>query len=303
MNFTAIDFETANNKRTSACSLGLVKVVNGIIEKKINYLFKPIPNYFTNSHIHGIFEKDVINKPHFIEYWDEISSIIGNDVVIAHYAAFDLSVLRYILEFEQIEFPYLKYVCTWRLSESIFDLVNYKLPTISNYLNINLNHHEALSDAEACAKIALNLMSIKKCDSIEELSMDFQMGEIYPPFKYRPFSNSYRKINRNERASIIIKDSIQNPFDQSLEQKSKKNIDRTTILNGESFVISGIFKKHSRDELKSLIDQNGGKNTSSISKKTSYLIAGENMGPSKREKAEMLGIHIISEDEFLSLLQ
>ena len=70
-----------------------------------------------------------------------------------------------------------------------------------------------------------------------------------------------------------------------------------------SFVISGIFKNHSRDELKSLIDQNGGKNTSSISKKTSYLIAGENMGPSKREKAEMLGVPIISEDEFLSLLQ
>ena len=76
MNFTAIDFETANNKRTSACSLGLVKVVNGIIEKKINYLFKPIPNYFTNSHIHGIFERDLINRPDLIEYWDEISRII-----------------------------------------------------------------------------------------------------------------------------------------------------------------------------------------------------------------------------------
>ena len=80
-------------------------------------------------------------------------------------------------------------------------------------------------------------------------------------------------------------------------------IDRTNTLQGKSFVISGVFKNHSRDELKSLIDKNSGKNTSSISKKTSYLIAGENMGPSKREKAEKLGIPIISEDEFLSLLQ
>jgi DNA ligase (NAD+) len=80
-------------------------------------------------------------------------------------------------------------------------------------------------------------------------------------------------------------------------------IDRTNALQGKSFVISGVFKNHSRDELKSLIDKNSGKNTSSISKKTSYLIAGENMGPSKREKAEKLGIPIISEDEFLSLLQ
>ena len=80
-------------------------------------------------------------------------------------------------------------------------------------------------------------------------------------------------------------------------------IDRTNALQGKSFVISGVFKNHSRDELKSLIDKNSGKNTSSISKKTSYLIAGENIGPSKREKAEKLGIPIISEDEFLSLLQ
>jgi DNA ligase (NAD+) len=80
-------------------------------------------------------------------------------------------------------------------------------------------------------------------------------------------------------------------------------IDRTNTLQGKSFVISGVFKNHSRDELKLLIDKNSGKNTSSISKKTSYLIAGENMGPSKREKAEKLGITIISEDEFLSLLQ
>ena len=80
-------------------------------------------------------------------------------------------------------------------------------------------------------------------------------------------------------------------------------IDRTNALQGKSFVISGVFKYHSRDELKSLIDKNSGKNTSSISKKTSYLIAGENMGPSKREKAEKLGIPIISEDEFLSFLQ
>ena len=80
-------------------------------------------------------------------------------------------------------------------------------------------------------------------------------------------------------------------------------IDRTNTLQGKSFVISGVFKNHSRDELKSLIDKNSGKNTSSISKKTSYLIAGENIGPSKLEKAEKLGIPIISEVEFLSLLQ
>jgi DNA ligase (NAD+) len=79
--------------------------------------------------------------------------------------------------------------------------------------------------------------------------------------------------------------------------------DRTHILQGKSFVISGVFKEHSRDELKKLIEQNGGKNTSSISKKTTYLVAGENMGPSKREKAINLGVSIITETEFTALLQ
>jgi len=88
-----------------------------------------------------------------------------------------------------------------------------------------------------------------------------------------------------------------------LEIDSSVLVGRTHILQGQSFVISGVFTNHSRDELKKLIEQNGGKNTTSISKKTSYLIAGENMGPSKREKAEKLEVSIISEDEFIALLK
>lgn len=73
-------------------------------------------------------------------------------------------------------------------------------------------------------------------------------------------------------------------------------------LNGETFVISGVFSKLSRKDIKTMIEQNGGKNTSSISAKTSYLVAGENMGPSKLEKATKMGVTIISEDEFLNMI-
>ena len=76
----------------------------------------------------------------------------------------------------------------------------------------------------------------------------------------------------------------------------------TDILKGQAFVISGVFERHSRDELKSLIEQNGGKNTSSISSKTSYVLAGEGMGPSKKEKAEKLKVPIISESDFEAML-
>ena len=74
------------------------------------------------------------------------------------------------------------------------------------------------------------------------------------------------------------------------------------ILAGQSIVISGVFTHHSRDEYKAIIEQNGGKNVGSISNKTSFILAGENMGPSKLQKAEKLGIKIMSEDEFLSML-
>ncbi len=78
---------------------------------------------------------------------------------------------------------------------------------------------------------------------------------------------------------------------------------RTEKLKGLSIIISGTFEKFSRDELKNIIEQNGGKNVGSISKKTSYLVAGENMGPSKLEKATKLGIPVISEDGLLKMIE
>lgn len=78
---------------------------------------------------------------------------------------------------------------------------------------------------------------------------------------------------------------------------------RTNKLEGKKIVISGVFAKHSREEYKAMIEQNGGKNSSSISSATSFVFAGENMGPSKLEKAHKLGIPIINEDEFLDMLK
>ncbi len=83
----------------------------------------------------------------------------------------------------------------------------------------------------------------------------------------------------------------------------EKLSNRTDKLNGLSIIISGTFEKHSRDELKKMIEENGGKNVGSISKKTSYLLAGENIGPSKLEKVQKLGIPMITEDEFLKMLE
>ena len=81
------------------------------------------------------------------------------------------------------------------------------------------------------------------------------------------------------------------------------NTETSDKLAGKTIVISGTFSQHSRDEYKAIIEQNGGKNAGSISKKTSFILAGENMGPAKAEKANSLGIPLISEDDFLQMIQ
>lgn len=82
----------------------------------------------------------------------------------------------------------------------------------------------------------------------------------------------------------------------------EENGERTDILAGKTIVISGVFTRHSREEYKEIIERNGGKNAGSISKKTSFVLAGENMGPAKLEKARSLGVPVIGEDEFLAML-
>ena len=86
------------------------------------------------------------------------------------------------------------------------------------------------------------------------------------------------------------------------ETKDEESGERSNLFSGQSIVISGVFQHHSRDEYKDIIERNGGKNVGSVSKSTSFILAGSNMGPSKLEKAEKLGVRIISEKEFLLML-
>lgn len=116
------------------------------------------------------------------------------------------------------------------------------------------------------------------------------------------------------RIAESIVDYFGNPINRSIverlraaglqmRQSEEANEGRTDLLQGKSLVISGVFALHSRDEYKAMIELNGGKNVGSISKKTDYVLAGENMGPAKREKAASLGIPIIDEQQFLAMLQ
>lgn len=183
MEFTAIDFETANSSRTSPCSLGIVSVKDFNIESEKYYLINPEEEFDRlNIYIHGITSDMVIGKPNFKELWPEIEKYFEGKFVIAHCAAFDMSVLRNTLDKYSIRYPNFRYSCTNILSKKVWhDFENYKLDTISNYLNIKFNHHNAVEDARAAALIFNEIMRKNDTDDFEKLHslLRVKIGMVY----------------------------------------------------------------------------------------------------------------------------
>lgn len=163
-NFIAIDFETANKYRSSACSIGVVIVNNGKITKEWSSFIKPEPFFFSywSTAIHGITPDMVAEAPVFEDIWSQIDSwFISCDAIVAHNAPFDMGVLHACLERAQIASYLPDSICTYRLARKKLPFLrNHKLNTVSEYFQIPLNHHDALSDARATAELMLRLSEI-----------------------------------------------------------------------------------------------------------------------------------------------
>jgi DNA polymerase-3 subunit epsilon len=156
MNFVAIDFETANYQANSACSVGLVKVVDGVIVDKAVYLIRPPTRDFVFTYIHGLTWKHVAKQEDFGSLWQKIESLLtGADFLAAHNASFDRRVLEACCATYGIPMPRLPFRCTVQVARRTWGIYPTKLSNVCEMLNIELNHHEALSDANACAQIIL----------------------------------------------------------------------------------------------------------------------------------------------------
>lgn len=179
MDFIAFDFETANAKRNSACSLALTVVRNDQIVDELYSLIDPRSQFSSfNTKIHGLSAKDTANAPTFAELWPHICSFFKKDsLVVAHNAPFDCSVLNKTLESYDLQTPEFLVLDTVKTSRKFYqDLSDHKLNTICDHLNIDLKqHHNALFDSNACAKILLH-----------------QINEFGPEV-LRPFIKEYRK--------------------------------------------------------------------------------------------------------------
>ncbi|GAB7023763.1 3'-5' exonuclease [Salidesulfovibrio brasiliensis] len=157
LRYVAIDFETADPKRDSACSVGLVVVEGGRIIDKAYRLIRPPRKRFNPycQAVHGLCWNDVCEEPPFAESWPEMLPLLeGADFMCAHNAAFDSSVLRACCDMAGHPYPSLPFLCTVQLARRTWALPKNKLPIVCEHLGIELDHHNALSDAEACARIA-----------------------------------------------------------------------------------------------------------------------------------------------------
>ncbi|MCG8720895.1 hypothetical protein G1K82_07965 [Tenacibaculum finnmarkense] len=263
-NFIAFDFETANGK--NPCSIGIAEFEKGVLINQYYSLIRPKElkfNFFTQR-IHGITIEDVINEREFPDVWGDIYHFFKDRKIVAHNYGFDLSVLNHSLETYSLPKMDFDIDCSLRLSRQYLDVENHKLSTLANHFEIEQeDYHNALEDAIVC-------------------------GKVY----HKLITGNYPIIKRT-RTRNILKTRIKN---------SNFIWDKSDKLSEKVFVVSGVFHQMTRNELKKAIEDNGGKVSSSISKKTSFIVAGDNMGPSKLTKAESLGISIISEQEFIDMI-
>ena len=307
MNFIAIDFETANEKRNSPCSIGLVIVKDGKIKEKLHYLIKPKEMRFLpmNIWIHGITKEMVQHEREFDEVWEDIKEYFNDSLIIAHNAAFDISVLRNTLELYNIEKPNFKYICTMKLAKSFYpNLENSKLNTVNEFLGFNFNHHDALEDSIACANILLNISEELKLNDIRDISMTtgVTIGEVN--------SNGYTPSSQKGRVYKTSKRGF---------AKKEEKINNTLVIENikdEVIVFTGRLSSMSRGDAMCKVRRLGASTGGTVTKKTTMVVAAVknidkltlNMMSTKLRKATLLkesghNIKIINEEQFLEMIR
>jgi DNA polymerase-3 subunit epsilon len=154
--FVAIDFDTADHGADSACAIGMVRVESGRIVRRVRQLLRPPRDVMMFTQIHGITLQDVEGKPEFGKAWLLLKEVIeGARFLAAHNAGFDRAVLEACCISANIDPPELPWVCSVRQARRTLGIFPAHLAHVARVLNLPLNHHDALSDAEASARIVM----------------------------------------------------------------------------------------------------------------------------------------------------
>ena len=308
VSFAAIDFETATAQRFSACALGVAVVDAGHIVDEQSWLIQPPDNEYDgfNSRLHGISAADTKDAPPFCDVWAQAVALIGDRVLVAHNAPFDVSVIRHSAIFHDYTPPEASFVCTYRLARSRWpDLGSWRLPDVCDALGISgLNHHDPLSDARAAARVLLTMCELDSSGVIEVCeTLSYRIG-LLSTYRYASFSNAARRSSSSSRPSTRVSD-IEPTVDA---------IDPDGPLFGKRVAFTGTLDSMTREAAFQVTVNSGGAPTNSVSKKTDYLVLGMTdytkvstggMSSKMRKAAELADsgamIEIINEDDFLRL--
>lgn len=290
MDFVAIDFETANNRKSSICQVAVVAVQNNEIVDRKSWLIKPKPYYFEakNIEIHGIDKWHVQDCPTFAEVWDEIRLYLEGNDIISYNANFDMSVLRGTLQAYDLEPADFYFACCMNMAKKAFPKQkSYKLQEIARLCEVIYTPHRAEEDAFACAAIAVAASTV--------VFPDYYVFENYREIRGTSF------FSRNPRISDIK------------HELGKHNSEHPFF--GKNVVFTGDLQNMSRAEAMQRVADTGGVVKSCVSSKTDYLVMGkqdwfiwiEGYKSGKMKKAEELiaqgyKIEMINEDKLLELM-
>ena len=255
MNFTAIDFETANSKRGSVCAVGLAKVRDGLVVRTDSWLIRPPASIgeFAPRHIqvHGIRPADVRSAPSWSESLQRITAFAGADPFVAHNASFDRSVLRGACEATGLTLPGNTFHCSVDLARRLLDLEGNKLPQVVRALGLGaFSHHDAGSDAEMCAAAVLAIARRHGLRSLEELW----------PARSTPSAGSHRYARTPTRAEL---------------PRPAEHADPSHPLYGQVVVFTGDLATLTREEAMVRSAALGATPANNITKKTTMLVLGQ----------------------------
>ena len=288
MDYIAIDFETANSRLTSVCSIGIVGVVNNKIVFEEYHLINPEEEFNeSNVMIHNITKDDVLDKDNFAVVWKKIEKHFENTIIFAHNAEFDVGVLKAVIEKYQLKQPNIKFGCTLKIACKLWSkevLINHKLNTISQYLEIDHHHHHALSDAKICVEIINRGQKIMNVSDVNELYD--ALGLRYGLYNKDRFFLSLNKYKRNPKQKIIDNE----------------------LLNDKVIYYAGKPSSLSKKELEDKLLNNGVYLEKNINRSLDYFLILGNCPKLKISLVETLiqkgvPIKIISEEEIIKMIK
>ena len=313
MNFVAIDFETANAARSSPCAFGLTVVERGTVAASRYWLIRPPDMRFDafNIAIHGIIPEMVQNKPEFNQLWPELKPYLEKYPIVAHNAAFDLSVLRKTLDLYGLKYPAVTYLCSVLLSKVTWPgLASNRLDYLAGRLGFDLKHHDAASDANGAAFIVIVSASLHQVVSFTGLieAARIRIGNIgagwYEPCRL-PEDCRYNHHSRPMQGKVVW-------------SKITPTVDPIVAENpfcGKHVVFTGKLETLERAAAAQEVVNRGGFASDRIDSDTDYLIVGSfnpvtlrsDSKSAKLRKTEHLAatgqpIEIIGEEDFLRLL-